>query len=115
MIICLISYLVLDLNFSLLECSGANTSVFLRTDLPSMLACCLLLSVWFQLICGAVSILGMVLSNLRQKERKKKHYPGSSVLNLEGPSEYSPYSLPPNEDVQNSEQEGNPVRAAFQE
>lgn len=68
MIICLISYLVLDLNFSLL----ANTSVFLRTDLPSMLACCLLLSVWFQLICGTVSILGTVLSNLRQKEREKK-------------------------------------------
>lgn len=88
---CLISYLVLDLNFSLLEYSGADTSTFLRTDLPSMLACCFLLSVWFQLICGSVRILGVVLtlhvkcSNLRQKKTKKM-YPGSSVLNLENPS-----------------------------
>lgn len=83
-----------------------------------MLAYSLLFSVWFQLICGAINILGIVLSDLRQKEeekKKKKQYPGSSILNLEGRSECSPYSLLPNEDGQNSEQEDNTIRAAFWE
>lgn len=71
-------------------------------------------SVWFQLICGTVSVLGVVLSNLRQKEGGKITLSRSQLFEYVG-SECSPYSLPPNEDVQNSEQEGNTVRAAFQE
>ena len=52
---CLNSYLALDVKFNILKYRGAD-SIFLRTDLSSVLAYCLLLSLVSICLLGVIRI-----------------------------------------------------------